>query len=451
MKNIQTNFIPGLVLGVGIGLMLGHVTVWKSSQPALSRVQVQDSAFPKLEPLLYKTSLYPTPVDGVRLNDALDELELLASGSPLQNAIAVNTSSESVSQSESDSKSELKQVAQFPATAADAPGNPFAPQPLPPSKSLVPIETKSDADEQMIREMIEIELSHLPPEKRRAWFESLKTEKKEDVAGILKMWKLIGGPSPDGVSGGPGAIGPGTLPPMGAPGVQPLIEPTPLHPVVPSLDDGLVTAKQAIHKENIQFRDTPGYLPLIPYWTASRLEASKGEFQLKSRPNFKALMQTQTFFPFDLAIEGPGFFTVKSQSGDLFYTRNGQFRLNKERKLSLNVGGEEFVLTPEVTIPKSPSGVLIEADGHVKTQRTTEKSGQPERNAIGRIIVVLPWSSFDLVHRGNGLFQIENEFSDSPVPQHLMPVDPESRIRQGVLEIPAVNFDYEEADRKSVV
>ncbi|WP_437191190.1 hypothetical protein [Planctomicrobium sp. SH527] len=445
MNTIQTNFIPGLVLGVGLGLMLGHVTVWKSSQPALSKVQVQSSAFPKLEPLLYKTSLYPTPVDGVRLNDALDELELFSQGSPLQNAIAVTTSSEPVSPLTPVATPDVKLVAQLPQSAVDSPDSPFAPQPLPQSKSLVPIETKSGGDEQMIREIIEIELAHLPPEKRRAWYESLKNERKEDAVGILKMWKLVGGPSPDAIPLGPEVLGPGTLPPMGAPGVQPLMEPAPLHPVSPAIDDGLINAKQLIHKENLRFRDTPGYLPLIPYWLSSRLEGSKGELQVKSRPHFKALSQTQTSFPFDLAIDGAGFFTVKSKSGELFYTRNGQFRLNKERKLSLNVGGEEFVLTPEVTIPKSEGGVLIGVAGHVTTQKSTEKSERSEQDIIGRVIVVLPWSSSELVHRGNGLFQIENEFSDSPVPEHMMPWDIETRIKQGSLEIPSINYKYEEA------
>lgn len=42
--------------------------------------------------------------------------------------------------------------------------------------------------------------------------------------------------------------------------------------------------------------------------------------------------------PFDLAIQGDGYFTVKSANGDLFYTRAGNFRVDDQGYLTNNEG-----------------------------------------------------------------------------------------------------------------
>lgn len=61
---------------------------------------------------------------------------------------------------------------------------------------------------------------------------------------------------------------------------------------------------------------------------------------------------TQTGNPFDLAIEGPGFFAIQTPQGTM-YTRNGQFSLN----------GDKQLVTQDGRIVMGESGAEIMVDG----------------------------------------------------------------------------------------
>jgi flagellar basal-body rod protein FlgG len=72
----------------------------------------------------------------------------------------------------------------------------------------------------------------------------------------------------------------------------------------------------------------------------------------------------QTGNPFDLAIQGPGYFQVRRADGQKVLTRNGAFGLDGRGRLT-NSKGE--LVVPNITVPAGtdPSKVAISSDGTV--------------------------------------------------------------------------------------
>jgi flagellar basal-body rod protein FlgG len=86
---------------------------------------------------------------------------------------------------------------------------------------------------------------------------------------------------------------------------------------------------------------------------------------------------TETDNPLDLVIQGNGFFQVRLPTGDLAYTRDGSFQLDKNGSL-VNSNGD--TLEPQIIIPANAQSVTIANDGTVSYnlpgQATSQKAGQ---------------------------------------------------------------------------
>ncbi len=67
--------------------------------------------------------------------------------------------------------------------------------------------------------------------------------------------------------------------------------------------------------------------------------------------------------PFDIQIEGGGFFQIQTQEGGLAYTRDGAFKKDAQGRLADKNGN---LLVPQITIPPDVSGVDISSSGEVK-------------------------------------------------------------------------------------
>ena len=101
--------------------------------------------------------------------------------------------------------------------------------------------------------------------------------------------------------------------------------------------------------------------------------------------------------PFDLAIEGEGYFTVATPEGDR-YTRNGQFRLNEIGEIVTAAG--DPVLddgNAPIAVPTDAGPVTIAADGTVSTPDVT----------FGRIALVTFEDHQDMEKAGDGLYRTE--------------------------------------------
>ncbi len=86
---------------------------------------------------------------------------------------------------------------------------------------------------------------------------------------------------------------------------------------------------------------------------------------------------TQTDNPLDVVIQGNGFFQIRRQTGDLAYTRDGSFQLDKNGNM-VTANGDP--LEPQITIPSNAQSVTIAPDGTVSYllpgQSAAQKAGQ---------------------------------------------------------------------------
>ncbi|HMJ62793.1 MAG TPA: flagellar basal-body rod protein FlgG [Bryobacteraceae bacterium] len=86
---------------------------------------------------------------------------------------------------------------------------------------------------------------------------------------------------------------------------------------------------------------------------------------------------SQTSNPLDLAIQGSGFFQIRQASGELAYTRAGQFQLDRNGNMVTSNGD---TLEPQITIPATAQNVTIAQDGTVSFtvpgQSASQKAGQ---------------------------------------------------------------------------
>lgn len=86
---------------------------------------------------------------------------------------------------------------------------------------------------------------------------------------------------------------------------------------------------------------------------------------------------SQTNNPLDVVIQGQGFFQIRRATGDLAYTRAGNFHLNRDGQV-VTIDGD--LLDPPITIPQNALSVTIASDGTVSYsqvgQSASQQSGQ---------------------------------------------------------------------------
>lgn len=87
---------------------------------------------------------------------------------------------------------------------------------------------------------------------------------------------------------------------------------------------------------------------------------------------------TQTGNPYDLAIDGRGYFQITLPSGDQAYTRAGNFAINGEGQLVTDDG---YQVEPAIAIPQDAVEISISKSGQV--QVVTQ--GEPEPQVVGQL------------------------------------------------------------------
>ncbi|HBY61326.1 MAG TPA: flagellar basal-body rod protein FlgG [Solibacterales bacterium] len=88
---------------------------------------------------------------------------------------------------------------------------------------------------------------------------------------------------------------------------------------------------------------------------------------LGTRPSSNEIVFAQGNFlstgnPFDLVIQGRGFFQIRRPTGELAYTRAGQFHVDRDGNMVTSDGD---AIEPQITIPPEAQSVTIAADGTV--------------------------------------------------------------------------------------
>ncbi len=104
----------------------------------------------------------------------------------------------------------------------------------------------------------------------------------------------------------------------------------------------------------------------------------------------------RTGTPFDLALNGPGFFRVRDTAGNQYYTRNGRFYLNADRYL-VNGSGMFLMDTRNNPVRIEGNTVAIMGDGTVRVDDIrTAQIGMADFDAQGYL---------GLQSLGQGLFR----------------------------------------------
>ena len=122
---------------------------------------------------------------------------------------------------------------------------------------------------------------------------------------------------------------------------------------------------------------------------------------LGTKPVATEMILTQGDFsatsnPLDLVIQGQGFFQVKLANGQLAYTRNGNFQMNRDGSL---VTADGDLLDPQITIPTDQVGIMIGTDGTVSVVQPNQTTPQQ----IGKIELALFQNPAGLESVGNNL------------------------------------------------
>jgi flagellar basal-body rod protein FlgF len=101
-------------------------------------------------------------------------------------------------------------------------------------------------------------------------------------------------------------------------------------------------------------------------------ELSVGSQVQKLTYDFTQGSLDRTGNPFDIAIQGDGFFKIQSSSGDVSYTRNGSFTLNNKGFLTTKDGGfvldergKKVQINTNDVVMRSLNDIIINEDGQI--------------------------------------------------------------------------------------
>jgi flagellar basal-body rod protein FlgG len=141
--------------------------------------------------------------------------------------------------------------------------------------------------------------------------------------------------------------------------------------------------------------------------------------------------------PYDLAIQGDGFFQVQRPDGTTGYTRAGNFQVSPEGQL---VTSEGFPLQPDIRVPEGAQSVTIAADGKVSAM----VAGQSEASEIGQIELARFANPAGLLPLGDNLYQATQASGEPQV--GAAGAEGRGMIRQGALEGSNVNVVQELVD-----
>ncbi|MDE1938073.1 MAG: flagellar basal-body rod protein FlgG [Alphaproteobacteria bacterium] len=134
--------------------------------------------------------------------------------------------------------------------------------------------------------------------------------------------------------------------------------------------------------------------------------------------------------PYDIAINGPGYFRIQMPDGTDAYTRAGNFSLSPQGQIVTDQG---YVVQPGIAIPTTATAVSINAQGQV--QATIP--GQTALQTVGQFELTRFPNDSGLKAQGDNLF---TETASSGAPQAGVPGSTGyGTLQQGFLETSNVN------------
>lgn len=429
MSSSHANFVSGTIFGIVLGMLLGHLTLWSRTEPEAAIVpgrlsELHIGPYGIETDLGHRSASLPYFTEGDFSTESLSEEDVTSrwpGSSPLANALALDTV-----EVDHDETANTQAGVELPGPVAE-------PNPLD-IAGAAPIEAAQGPRDQQIREAIDRELEGLPRQQREIWFEALRDMHVDDVTGVIRMWKTIGGPLPGFEADFPLS----DLLPEGKP--ESLLE----APSVVAVDSQTGKAiRQAIRivEQNLFRESSLGSRRMVPQFVE---ELQDGEWTVTgvvSEIDFSLGQTHSTGNPLDVQIHGPGMFLVQDQHGESYLTRLGRFSLNADRKLCLAIAGnngiEEFLLQPETEIPQEAVSIEIRTDGAVQVRNAPK---QREVTEVGQLKLVPIFAPHLLRASRQSLFEIDEQF-----PLQLLPPGSPGcgSVQAGMVERSNINVQFE--------
>lgn len=162
-----------------------------------------------------------------------------------------------------------------------------------------------------------------------------------------------------------------------------------------------------------------------------------------TRPSANTVIQTQGTFTqtdntLDLVIQGKGFFQIKTPTGEIAYTRAGNFQLDMDGNV---VDANGNPLQPQITIPAQAQAVTIAQDGTVSYSQPNQVATQ----VAGQIQLANFTNPGGLNSIGNNLF-MPTDASGQPVVDNPGGQEGLGTLQQGYLESSNVSIVEEFID-----
>lgn len=175
---------------------------------------------------------------------------------------------------------------------------------------------------------------------------------------------------------------------------------------VDNIANNLANANTVGYKtRRAQFQDLMYQTVLQPGAAAGQQTIVPAGLQLGlgTRPSSNEIVFTQGAFsetdnPLDVVIQGHGFFQILLPTGELAYTRSGQFQLDKDGNLVTATGN---MVQPQVTFPPDAQQITIAADGTISYSLPNQTAAQQ----AGQLQLANFQNPAGLNSLGNGLYQ----------------------------------------------
>jgi flagellar basal-body rod protein FlgG len=148
-----------------------------------------------------------------------------------------------------------------------------------------------------------------------------------------------------------------------------------------NIANNLANASTAgFRKRRLQFQDMLYQNMILPGAASTQQTTYSSGLQigLGARSSASEMVQTQGDFentgnPLDLAIQGQGFFQVQLPSGQLAYTRSGNFQVDAQGNI---VTADGYTLQPSIAIPNNATNITIGTDGTVSVSLPKQQQAQ---------------------------------------------------------------------------
>ncbi|MEX0936362.1 MAG: flagellar basal-body rod protein FlgG [Pirellulales bacterium] len=172
----------------------------------------------------------------------------------------------------------------------------------------------------------------------------------------------------------------------------------------------------------------PGTQDSSSQLTPTGISIGLGTQVSSTQTNFGQGTFQQSNNPLDLAIEGQGLFQVLDPTGEIMYTRAGNFNINADGALVVGSATTGRLVEPQITIPPEATGITISSDGQVQYK----VPGQQQLTTAGQLELAQFVNYDGLLKVGDNLYQ-ETDAS-GPATTGVPGVEGRGVIKQNFLE-----------------